>query len=140
MRITKHTLRVAAWMALIASAGYVLAVPLFLGLVLVESRVSAPGGAGTGAIFLLALPAFFLLRWLKKKPYFQERLTLTEDESRMFLSFGWGSAGCLFLVFIFNLSWFYAHDTARMISGLIVLWLTIFGVLPSIATMMAPKK
>lgn len=72
MRMTKNTLRVAAWMALIVSAGYVLALPIFFGFLLIDAHdTSVARSSGTGAVFVLALPVFFLLRWLKKRPFVQ---------------------------------------------------------------------
>lgn len=141
MGITRNTLRAAVWMALITSAGYVVALPILFGLMLIDANDTSVGrSAETGAIFVLVLPAFFLLQWLRKKTYFRERLTLTPDQQKLFFTAGWGVAGILFLIFIFNLQWFDTHDSASTISGLIVLWALMFGALSSIVTAKQTKN
>lgn len=135
MIIKQKTWELAGWCSLVASAGFVFTLPIFLVIAWLQNEVSWLGSVSTntygrhsgGELIILALPSLLLLFILRKNPRYRNKLSATAEELKPVMYFGFGVAGILFLTFLLNLNWFYTHETIRFIVGIVVLWSLIFA-------------
>jgi hypothetical protein len=134
MPIKSKSLKLAGWVALITSAGFLVTAPIFLAIIWMQKEgiwesVSGVNGSykSGGELYILALPALLFSFYLRKKSRFKDRLSATGSELKPLVSGGFGIAGMLFFAFVMNLNWFYAHETISFMTGLAVMWCLIFG-------------